>query len=347
MNRVDVKLEQFTKKLRYHATSCMGGSLANTKDARLGKFNSLITLLEKKRKSRIVSIIQCGEDEENGQICSHTLRSIYQARQEMKDVPVLEVLIQSGGGDADIAYTLMRYFRRHCQRLNVIVPLFAKSAATLMALGADSIYMGEIADLGPIDVQMSDPLKRGSKRISPLDEFKSAEYLRDYAVELLDSFMLLMLRRSGMSVKDALHDAITFTTGIMRPLYEQINPLEIGEHMRSLAIGEEYATRLLARTGNPRQKEIVKALVSKYPSHSFVIDALEARAIGLPVQYLEPAQETLFLEAVTCIQKSEESFYGFVKEPAKKPTPGRKSKANGTKRPSASAARLTEITAAG
>ncbi len=148
-----------------------------------------------------------------------------------------------------------------------------------------------------------------------------------------------------MSVKDALHDSISFTTGIMRPLYEQINPLEIGEHMRSLAIGEDYANRLIARTGNPRQKEIVKALVSKYPSHSFVIDAVEARAIGLPVQNLEPAHEKLFLEAVSCIQSGEESFYGFVKEPAKKPVPTRKNTVKAAKRPSASAAGPSQIAA--
>ena len=319
--------------------------MADSKAARLDKFHSLIRQLEKKRKSRIFSIIQCGEDDRNAQICSHTFRSIYELRKEMYDVPVLEVLIQSGGGDADIAYALMQYFRRHCQRLNVIVPLYAKSAATLMALGANSIYMGEFADLGPIDVQMSDPVKRGSKRISPLDEFKSAEYLRDYAVEILDSFMLLMLRRSGMSVKDALHDAITFTTGIMRPLYEQINPLDIGEHMRSLAIGEDYANRLLSRTGNPRQKEIVKALVSKYPSHSFVIDDLEARGIGLPVKPLEPAQEELFLQAVSCILGSEESFYGFAKTPVKKAASPSKNKASTAKRPPASAHGTPQIAA--
>lgn len=319
--------------------------MADSKNTRLGTFHSLIRQLEKKRKSRILSIIQCGEDDANGQICPHTFKSIYLLRKEMHDVPLLEVLIHSGGGDADIAYSLMRYFRRHCQQLNVIVPLYAKSAATLMALGADSIYMGEFADLGPIDVQMSDPVKRGSKRISPLDEFKSAEYLRDYAVELLDSFMLLMLRRSGMSVKDALHDAITFTTGIMRPLYEQINPLDIGEHMRSLAIGEDYANRLLSRTGNPRQKEIVKALISKYPSHSFVIDALEARQIGLPVKPLDPAQEDLFLQAVHCIQGNEESFYGFAKAPAKKAAAPSKNKASATKRPPASAPGTPQIAA--
>jgi len=67
----------------------------------------------------------------------------------MSHVPTLELLLHSPGGDADAAYTLMRYFRRRCKRLNVIVPLYAKSAATLMALGADAIYMGISQTLVP------------------------------------------------------------------------------------------------------------------------------------------------------------------------------------------------------
>ena len=135
-----------------------------------------------------------------------------------------------------------------------------------MCLGADAIFMGEFAELGPIDVQITDPLEKGAKSISPLDEFKSAEFLRDYAVEILDIFILLIVRRSGMSVKEALHEALHFTTEIMRPLYEQLDPLEIGEYKRALAIGEEYGDRLLAMTKNPHRKAISQALLSKYPS---------------------------------------------------------------------------------
>jgi hypothetical protein len=188
-----------------------------------------------------------------------------------------------------------------------------------MCLGADAIYMGEFGELGPIDVQIRDPLEKGAKNISPLDEFKSAEFLRDYAVEIMDSFTLLIIRRSGISVKEALHESLHFTTEIMRPLYEQLDPLEIGEYKRALAIGEEYGDRLLTMTKNPHRKEISQALLSKYPSHGFVIDRVEARSLGLPVHPLDSAQETLFLSAVTSILHSGESLYGFSKVPTQKP----------------------------
>lgn len=184
-----------------------------------------------------------------------------------------------------------------------------------MCLGADAIYMAELADLGPIDVQLSDPLKKGAKQISPLDEFKSTEFLRDYAVEVLDFITSLVIRRSGMSVNEALQLAVPFTTGIMRPLYEQLDPLEIGEYKRALAIGEQYAHRLLTLTKNPKCDEIVNALIYKYPSHGFAIDAVEARALGLPVHPLNPAQEDILLEAMEVVLSNAESIYGFPKLP--------------------------------
>jgi len=280
-------------------------------------FWQTISKLEAKRKSKIFCLVHCPEDD--GHICEPTFVSLLQERQGFKNLDTLEVLLHSPGGSAEIAYQAVRFFRRHCKKLNVIVPLTAKSAATLMCVGADAIYMGELAELGPIDVQIRNPIEKGAKSISPLDEFKSAEFLRDYAVEILDVFTLLILRRSGMSVKESLHESLHFTAEIMRPLYEQLDPLEIGEYKRALAIGGEYADRLLAMTKNPRATAISEALLSKYPSHGFVIDRNEARSLGLPVHALEETQENLFLTAVMSILTTGESLYGFRKVPPSPP----------------------------
>lgn len=293
----------------------------------------IIAKLEKKRKSRIFSLIHCPED--GGHICQEdTLEQMLSERDKFDGIDTLELLLHSPGGSADAAYQVIRFCRRRCKKLNIIVPLQAKSAATLMCLGADAIYMGEFGELGPIDVQISDPLEKGSKSISPLDEFKSTEFLRDYAVEIMDAFTLLIIRRSGLSVKEALRESLHFTTEIMRPLYEQLDPLEIGEYKRALAIGGEYGERLLVMTKNPHRKAISEALLSKYPSHGFVIDRSEARSMGLPVHALDSGQETMFLSVVTSILNSGESFYGFIQVPAPKPA----ARPTGKKAPKAAAA---------
>jgi hypothetical protein len=67
----------------------------------------------------------------------------------------LDLIVQSPGGDGMAAEMLLDLCRKHCAgHFRVVVPLYAKSAATLLALGADEIVMGESSELGPIDAQV-------------------------------------------------------------------------------------------------------------------------------------------------------------------------------------------------
>jgi hypothetical protein len=68
----------------------------------------------------------------------------------------LDLLLHTGGGDIDAAEKLVSMMRQRVgiAKLRVIVPDFAKSAGTLIALGADSIVMSDTSELGPIDPQI-------------------------------------------------------------------------------------------------------------------------------------------------------------------------------------------------
>jgi Serine dehydrogenase proteinase len=68
--------------------------------------------------------------------------------------PKLDVLIHSPGGYAEAAETIVEEIRRKFGHVRFIVPSYAKSAATMMAMSADEILMDEDAELGPIDPQM-------------------------------------------------------------------------------------------------------------------------------------------------------------------------------------------------
>lgn len=67
----------------------------------------------------------------------------------------VDLLLHTGGGDIDAAEKLIRMLRQKVGTgtIRVIVPDFAKSAGTLMALGADVIIMSDTSELGPIDPQ--------------------------------------------------------------------------------------------------------------------------------------------------------------------------------------------------
>ena len=65
----------------------------------------------------------------------------------------LHLLLDSPGGDGEVAIRIVRAAQSRCKQLTVIVPDQAKSAATLLSLGANHIVMGPASDLGPIDPQ--------------------------------------------------------------------------------------------------------------------------------------------------------------------------------------------------
>lgn len=279
------------------------------------RFISVVAELQKRRRSRIFCLVH---NSHRAHIQLSTFWDVVKDREKFRNIDTLEILVHSPGGEADIAYQLVRFFRRHCKRVNVIVPLYSKSAATLLCLGADSIYMGELAELGPLDSQIFDPVERGHRPLSPLDEFKSMEFLREYAVEVLGYLTLLFHRQFELSVKDSVHEAIPFVTGMVRPLYERVDPMEVGEHRRVLAVGEEYARRLLAQTKHPEAKRIVEMLVSKYPSHGFIIDFEEAASLGLPVKRLDKRDEDSILPVLMGMIDHEVNYCGFIEKPRKK-----------------------------
>lgn len=166
-------------------------------------------------------------------------------------------------------------------------------------------------ELGPLDVQVDDVLEYGKRTFSPLNDFKSMEFLRDYATEFLDFFSWVLVER-GFSVKQALHEAIPGVTQIMGPLYSHIDPTRLGSYRRLLTEGEEYAVRLLTSVDNSSAKRIAQRLVWKYPSHGFVIDRDEARDMGLPVYNMEVPHDKVLTKLVTQLMENEVTYVGFV-----------------------------------
>ena len=66
----------------------------------------------------------------------------------------LDVLLSSPGGSGEMALRMVQSMQDQCRAVRVIVPDMAKSAATVLCLGADEVVMGPAGDLGPIDPQM-------------------------------------------------------------------------------------------------------------------------------------------------------------------------------------------------
>ena len=61
----------------------------------------------------------------------------------------LHVLLSTPGGDGEVAVRMVRAMQARCSKLTMIIPDMAKSAGTIMCLGADTILMAAQSDLGP------------------------------------------------------------------------------------------------------------------------------------------------------------------------------------------------------
>lgn len=209
--------------------------------------------------------------------------SFFKARKEIVKSDPIALVIHSSGGIAHCAYRIARILQAERTHFVAVVPRRAKSAATLLALGAREIVMGPHAELGPLDAQLMDHDRE--QVTSALDEVKALDFLHASSLEAVDQLVLALLVRTGKKLETILPAALNFVAETNKPLLEKIDVVHFTQMSRILKEAEEYAVRLLNRNYNPDQaKKIATTLVESYPTHSFMIDFDEARSIGLKVR---------------------------------------------------------------
>jgi hypothetical protein len=209
-----------------------------------------------------------------------------------KNFDELDVLLQTPGGDIDAAFRFTKLLRHSARKVNIIVPLYAKSAGTLMCLGADKLLLTYLSELGPLDTQIPEVQDGDSPEYhSALNGFKALEQVQQHTLETLDIATKLILSRSGLKISEAIHLATEFAGQTSGTLYTQLSPQKIGEYARALEIGEQYGIIILTRfMGWSKNKAeiVVKTLVKQYPSHGFVIDLDELKKLELPAEETSP-----------------------------------------------------------
>ena len=226
-----------------------------------------------------------------------SVRKVRSLAGELKDFDMLSILLHSPGGDIEDAYRMVLALREYVEDIEVLVPRWAKSAATFFCLAADTIYMGRHGELGPLDPQILD-LRGSTMRRSPLESFQALDYLLNFSLESLDAVVQELLLKAPMDIPYAIEHAKPFFAAIVSPLYSNVDLHELGDAGRSLAISEDYAVRVMERWGySDMEREelqpIARKLVWDYPTHGFVIDLIEAQGIGLKAERLDEESEAI------------------------------------------------------
>lgn len=219
-----------------------------------------------------------GRGSEYSTIDEIMVRALRRARSQLPEDKRVGLLIDSPGGDAGAAYRVAMLLRKRCGGFIAIIPRVAKSAATLLSLGADEIALGTDGELGPLDAQFMDPDRED--RLSALDEFQALERLHAFVLEAVDSSMILILHRTHKKLDTLLPMILRFVTDMTRPMFENIDIVHYTKMARALKVAEDYAVRLLrARYSLQEAERIARHLVQSYSEHGFVIDAEEAKAL--------------------------------------------------------------------
>jgi hypothetical protein len=205
------------------------------------------------------------------------------------------LILTTSGGTADCAFRIARCLQECYETFTAVVPGWCKSAGTLLCIGAYDLVIGDLGELGPLDVQLAKPdeLALISSGLNIDSAFRS---LRTAAYQMFEQFMLdtLAKSRGRITTKTASEIAANMTVGLLSPVFQQLDPMKIGEDFRSTLIGEQYALRLDAHAGaqnlvHDDEMDAVDTLVRGYPSHRFVIDRTEARLLFHRVSPLEGA----------------------------------------------------------
>lgn len=139
--------------------------------------------------------------------------------------------------------------------------------------------MAGMAEFGPLDVQMlkDDEIQA---RSSGLDVMQGLSSAQSAAFEAFEHFFLSLVQKSEgrISTKTASEIALQLAAELYKPITAQIDPVRLGETQRSIDIARAYGEKL-ANVSNNLHEGALMRLIGGYPSHSYVIDLLEAKEI--------------------------------------------------------------------
>ncbi|MCY3688894.1 MAG: hypothetical protein OXI17_12275 [Gammaproteobacteria bacterium] len=190
------------------------------------------------------------------------------------------LLLTTHGGSAQYAYKIARLLQDLTpDKFYLCLPSTCKSAGTLVALGANELFMSVVSELGPLDVQLQQRDEIGKRR-SGMVVRTALDGLANETYQVFERVMLGIKKSSeqNVSFEVASKIASAIATGMMAPVYAQINPEALGNDLRDLSVARAYGNRLAKLGGNATQ-ETVRKFIEDYPAHEFIIDEMESKGL--------------------------------------------------------------------
>ena len=189
----------------------------------------------------------------------------------LDDTRGLSLILHTPGGEMTSTETMVDYLRRKFDYIEAIVPVYAMSGGTMIALNANKIVMGKQSQLGPIDAQLQ--LPGGSVSASSiLDQFNTA---REEIVEDREAAV------------------------VWAPILQAMGPSLLSQAQKALELGQQIAEHGLTNhmfkerpDSDKKAEEVAKYFNSEevHLRHSRRIHVEECADAGLTVERLEEDQ---------------------------------------------------------
>lgn len=216
----------------------------------------LIRVLEKERKSRVITMIHRQETLSffgiplARYIDIEDSEKILRAIRFTPDTMPIDLVLHTPGGLVLASEQVACALKRHPAKITVFVPHYAMSGGTLIALAADEILMDPNAVLGPVDPQISVGWQNQLPAASILSALKEPNPNRD------DQTLIL---------GDVARKAIRQVNAVVLNLLE--SKMEVS-----------------------KAKKLAKLLSEGHWTHDYPITADELKRLGLPIKAELPPQ---------------------------------------------------------
>jgi len=215
----------------------------------------------------------------SGSICDNDVVALHEILERIGPQPQLTLFVKSDGGSGMASLRLVHLLRRYTRKLTVMAPLNCASAATMLALGADTILLGPLSYLTAVDTSLEHDL-------SPLDHTNN---LVPVSNDEVDRVIRLWREHAGKE-KISAHPH--------QELYKYLHPLVIGSLDRASSLSLMICREILGYHMSDAKKaeRISRQLNSAYPAHQYPITSREAKRLGLKVQDLDAKTDELLQE---------------------------------------------------
>jgi hypothetical protein len=219
----------------------------------------------------------------SGSVCDNDVLALYEVLNSIGHHGKVALCIKSDGGSGEAALRLTNLLRQYTKRVTALVPLECASAATMLALGAEELHMGPLAQLTAVDTSLRHEL-------SPTDV--------DNELVSVSQDELLRVVRLWKETTSSQPRSGAAEVNPYQALFPFVHPLVIGAVDRISSLSQKLCNEILSfhMTDKKKTEQISRHLSEGYPSHSYPITLREARRIGLNAKQLDPELNNLLLD---------------------------------------------------